>query len=107
MRVNLTDPDKAGHYVAGSLCAAAGAALAILAGYAALAWAAALGTAFAAGLYKEARDWWRNRQARRRGESEPAHVEREDLLATALAGLPVAAPLLVATIVAMGAAFHG
>lgn len=100
--MRLTDPDKAGHYVAGSGCAAAGAALAILAGHAAWAWAAAIGAALAAGLAKEARDAWRNRQARRRARPLPHRVERADVVATALAALPVAAPLALLTLMALG-----
>jgi hypothetical protein len=95
MRVNLFDADKAGHYIAGSAVAAIAAIIALRL-WPAWAWASAIAAAALVGAAKELYDGWRNRRA----GTEVAHVEPADTLATALGAVPVAAPMLVAALMA-------
>ena len=87
-------PDKAQHYIAGTIAATAGALLAseLLPGFM---WQAAIAAAVLAGVLKELADYLINRRAIAHGEAPERHVEWQDALATALGAVPVALPLLV------------
>jgi hypothetical protein len=103
MRFNLA-PDKAGHYIAGTLAAATGAMAGVLLQTPVRAWWYAIAAAAVAGALKEARDWWQNRQAARRGKVLPHSVEGGDFVATLIGAVPVAAPLLLLALMALGLA---
>lgn len=80
-------PDKANHVIAGGMAAVLAMCLAWLAGWAAYGGAAALGAAIVVGLWKEARDAWRNRQLRAQGLPAAHGVELLDWLATVAGGM--------------------
>lgn len=90
--------DKALHAIAGGLLAAVAAVVAIKAGYPQYAWQAALAVPLVAGIAKEGKDRLDNRK--KPGSHD---VSGADALATALGGVPVAAPLFVTWLIARGA----
>lgn len=94
-------PDKAGHYIAGSVVGGIAALVAVQTRYAIVAWLAAVLCAAVVGALKEISDWWQNYRAARRGEPPPHGVESADWFATTLGALPVAAPLLLLTLIAI------
>jgi hypothetical protein len=103
--MKLFAQDKANHYAYGSWAALGAAMVALVAGLSVAGYAlataagvaamAAISVAGAAGAWKEARDDLANAEALARGESPPHDVSRNDLIATLLGALPVAAPLLL------------
>lgn len=103
MPFNLFDTDKAGHYIAGSVAAAL-AALLIVGPLHEPEWASAIAVlaAFAVGGLKEAADWRSNRRRIAAGQTPRHGVEWGDWAATTLGGVPVAAPLLMHTLIARG-----
>jgi hypothetical protein len=79
--------DKAKHFVGGSVVYQVGAGLAQACGHPELRAPAGTAAAGAVGLIKERWDWWKNRQARKRGESPPHRVEFADAFATLMGGV--------------------
>lgn len=83
-------PDRANHFVYGSLAFVLAASAAELLGAGVMtARAAGIGAAVALGVGKELRDRWANRRARAKGLPEPHGVERADAAWTAAGGLVV------------------
>jgi hypothetical protein len=95
--------DKALHIIGGNI---AGAVLAMVAikvvQLPAWAWAFALGGGLGAGLAKEAIDAIGNKVRARTGQLQLNTVERADIRFTTLGAVPVAAPLLLLSLMARG-----
>ena len=92
MQLKSFAQDKANHFVYGAFAAMIGAIVAAkVIGEPQFAWLVAIAAAALIGICKEAIDYWQNKQA-----DLPLHVvERADIIATALGGVPVALPLLL------------
>ena len=98
--IDRIPPDKARHFVAGTMVAALAACAAALVGLPGLLVAcAAVAAALLAGGYKEAADLRANKRATGKWlgvpRGTPHGVEWHDMLATGLGGAPVAFPFLV------------
>lgn len=95
--LKLIPIDKANHAVYGTVAGALCACVALLLGAPlAVAGGASLACAALIGWGKELRDRHVNERAEERGEPAPHAVEAGDIKATALGGLAVGAPLVVA-----------
>ena len=94
-------PDKALHFIGGSVAASACAAVAMLLGLDALAGGVALLGAVAAGMIKELLDWQANERTRAEGLLATHTVDPMDAVATAADAVPVMLPLLAPALMAM------
>lgn len=100
LKLTALPPDKAKHFIAGSLAAAAGVGLVLAAGRGVPVFAPVAGVlaAAVAGLWKELRDERANEASLAEGLPAPHEVSGADVVATIAGSFPVVAPLVVAIV---------